>query len=123
MKLRLAWCAIRHGNPGLTGVSCYTPIVILTLEFYHDISRETIFEVFCHFYGDDIGLLYFEDNMFESQPGIVLTPDGGNLVIHGVGGEFCTLFVLVLAVWYPTAGDLLCIVGHGDALFVTGFAY
>ena len=106
----------------MTGFDCHTPIVVLTSDPYHDMSLEMVFESSYVDDGDDMGSLYFEDKQFELPPGISLTPDGNNLVLHGVSDEFCTFFVPVLAAWYPTAGDLLHLKGVGDSLYVTEFA-
>ena len=114
---------IGRGYPGVTGFECHTSIVILTSEPYHDIHRETVFEVSCHFYGDDMGFLDFEDNKFAIAPGFPMKSDGGDFVLHGAVDEFCTVFVPVLVAWHPTAGGLLCLKGVGDSLYVTGFSF
>ena len=44
----------------MTGVFCHTPIVVLTLEFYHDISRKTIFGFSYVDCGDNIIILNAE---------------------------------------------------------------
>ena len=107
----------------MTGFECHTSIVILTSEPYHDIHRETVFEVSCHFYGDDMGFLDFEDNKFAIAPDFSMTSDGGDFVFHGVGDELCTIVMSVFVAWYPTAGGLLCLKGVGASLYVPGFTY